>query len=146
MPTTPPVFTLEEANALLPRLRELMQAQMGRRSEIEQQLERLAELLGRAPDTIQVDDADPPRVRELKRELAARVDAYRSAWREVEEMGAMLKDPRMGLVDFYGRVDGKLVCLCWKYGEETVTHYHAVDEGYVGRKPIEATMRRRHLN
>jgi hypothetical protein len=58
----------------------------------------------------------------------------------------VLKDPRTGLLDFYGQVDGKLVWLCWRYGEDAVTHYHALDEGFGGRKPIEPTMRNRHLN
>jgi hypothetical protein len=146
MPAAPPVFTLEAANALLPRLREVMQVQMDRRGEIEDRLEQLAKLLGDVPDTIQVEDDDPPSVRDLKRDLIERVGRYQSGWREVEEMGAVLKDARSGLVDFYGQVDGKLVWLCWKYGEEAVTHYHGLQEGFAGRKPIESTMRLRHLN
>jgi hypothetical protein len=142
----PAVFTLEAVNELVPRLRALMGAQMDRRLDIERRLEQLADLIGRAPETIQVDDIDPPDVRTLKRELLDRIDAYRDAWREIEDMGAVLKDPRTGLVDFYGRVDGKLVWLCWKYGEDAVSHYHALDEGFVARKAIEPTMRRRHLN
>jgi hypothetical protein len=143
---SPQVFTLEAVNALVPRLREVMEEQMGRRSEIEQRLEQLAKLLGELPDTIQIEDSDSAPVRNLKKELVERVDRYQSAWREVEAMGAVLKDPRAGLVDFYGRVDGKLVWLCWKYGEDSVTHYHGLHEGFSGRKPIEPTMRHRHLN
>jgi hypothetical protein len=143
---SPPVFTLEAVNALLPRLRDLMHAQMDRRGEIEKRLEELSRMLGEVPDTIQIDDSDSPPIRELKQELIERVDRYQSAWREVEEMGAVLKDARSGLVDFYGQVDGKLVWLCWKYGEEAVTHYHGLQEGFAGRKPIESTMRQRHLN
>jgi hypothetical protein len=146
MPVTPAVFTLEEVNSLVPRLRALMDIQMGRRSEIERRLEHLSERLGKAPSSIQLDERDPPDVRDLKEELVNRVDTYQKAWREIEDMGAVLKDPRTGLVDFYGVVDGKPVWLCWKYGEETVTHYHGLDEGFTGRKPIEPTMRRRHLN
>jgi len=141
-----PIFTLEEVNALVPRLKSLVAAQMSRRSDIEGRLEELAALLGTVPDAIQVDPADAPHVRDLKRELVARVDTYQSAWREVESLGAVLKDPRTGLVDFYGRVDGKVVWLCWRFGEDAVMHYHGLDEGFAGRKPIEATMRQRHLN
>jgi hypothetical protein len=148
MPTaaTPPVFTLEAVNALVPRLRVLMEAQMGRRLEIEKRLEELSGLMGRAPETIQAEKDDPAHVRDLKHALVQRVDAYQSGWREIEEMGAVLKDPRKGLLDFYGHVDGKPVWLCWKYGEDAVGHYHELDEGFAGRKPIEPTMRRRHLN
>ncbi len=146
MADAPNVFTLEAVNALVPRLRALVGQQMERRADIEGRLERLTDLMGQSPETIQVDDLDPPDVRVLKRELVERIDAYRRGWREIEDMGAVLKDPRTGLVDFYGRVDGKLVWLCWKYGEEAVSHYHSLDEGFVGRRAIEPTMRQRHLN
>ncbi|HEX3343727.1 MAG TPA: DUF2203 domain-containing protein, partial [Polyangiaceae bacterium] len=79
-------------------------------------------------------------------DLADHVNRYQSAWDELQEMGAVLKDPRTGLVDFYGQVDGKRVWLCWKYGEEAVTHYHGLHEGFSGRKAIEPAMRNRHLN
>ncbi len=144
--TAPGVFTIEAVNALVPRLQGLMATQMDRRAEIEKLLERLAQRLGKTPEAIQDDPADPADVRELKREIVARVERYHAAWSELEDMGAVLKDPRTGLVDFYGRVDGKLVWLCWKYGESQVTHYHGLDEGFSGRKPIEPTMRTRHLN
>jgi hypothetical protein len=146
MSPAPQVFTLEEVNALLPRLRPLMDIQMGRRSEIEKRLELLTELLGGLPDTITLSDEDAPGVRDLKHQLSERVDAYQTGWREIEQLGAVLKDPRAGLLDFYGRVDGKLVWLCWKYGEEAVKHYHGLDEGFGRRKPILDNIRNRHLN
>jgi hypothetical protein len=147
MPSVAPqVFTLEAVNSLLPRLRLLMHAQMERRARIEERLDRLAKVLGAAPESIRLEDSDSPQVRDLKEELTVQVERYQEAWREIEATGAVLKDPRQGLLDFYGRVDGKLVWLCWKYGEETVTHYHGLDEGFSGRKLIESTMRQRHLN
>jgi hypothetical protein len=141
-----PVFTLEEANALVPRLKSLIGAQMERRSQIERGLEQLAKMLGAVPDSIRLDDEDPAPVRNLKRDILERIERYRLGWREVEELGVVLKDARIGLVDFYGQVDGKAVWLCWKYGEEAVTHYHGLDEGFAGRRPIAATLRHRHLN
>jgi hypothetical protein len=146
MAPAPSVFTLEAVNALVPRLEELVAAQMGRRVEIEERLGRLAKLVGEVPDSIALEDRDPPQVRSLKQELVERVEKYQSAWQEIEEMGAVLKDPKTGLLDFYGQVDGKLVWFCWRYGEGAVTHYHSLDEGFAGRKPIEPTMRQRHLN
>jgi hypothetical protein len=140
------LFTLEAVNALVPRLKALMATQLERRTAIEERLGRLAELVGSVPNVIAVEAGDPPQVRTLKADLAERVEDYQSAWREVEDMGAVLKDPRMGLVDFYGQVDGKFVWLCWRYGEDAVTHYHGLDEGFANRKLIESTMRQRHLN
>jgi len=146
MSASPSVFTLEAANSLVPRLNALMGLQMGRRAAIEDRLAKLAKLVGSVPDAIELDDADPPDVRELKTELLARIEEYQGSWRELEETGAVLKDARTGLVDFYGQVDGRFVWLCWRYGEESVTHYHALDEGFSGRKPIGAVTRQRHMN
>jgi hypothetical protein len=146
MADSPSVFTLEAVNALVPQLQSLVAAQMERRVAIEERLGRLAKVVGTVPDSIKVEESDTPEVRTLKRELIERVEKYQSVWHEVEAMGAVLKDPRSGLVDFYGQVDGKLVWLCWRYGEKSVTHYHGLDEGFSGRKPIEPTMRQRHLN
>jgi hypothetical protein len=146
MAESPSVFTLEAVNALVPQLQSLVAAQMERRVEIEERLGRLAKIVGTVPDSIKLEEGDAPEVRTLKRELIERVERYQAVWHEVESMGAVLKDPRSGLVDFYGQVDGKLVWLCWRYGEKAVTHYHGLDEGFSGRKPIEPTMRQRHLN
>ena len=147
MPAGPPtVFTLEAVNALVPRLRILMHGQMAERAQIEQRLERLAKIVGSVPQTIQPEPSDPPAVRELKGDLAAHVERYQAGWRELEEMGAVLKDPRIGLLDFYGSVEGKMVWLCWKYGESECCWYHALEEGFSARKPIADSIRHRLLN
>jgi hypothetical protein len=61
-------------------------------------------------------------------------------------MGAVVKDPRKGLIDFYGRVEGQLVWLCWQYGEPEVSHYHGLEEGFSGRKAIVHAVKQRLLN
>jgi hypothetical protein len=119
---------------------------MDRRADIEGKLERLGRLVGALPETVEIDASDPPQVRDLKRELLERVSQYQSCWREVEALGGVVKDARTGLVDFYGRVDGKAVWLCWQFGEDAVTHYHDLDEGFSGRKAIGQAVRARHLN
>lgn len=146
-PTQPQVLSLEAVNALIPRLNAICAEQLLRRSEIETRLKDLTEQLGgETPDALAVDPADPPAMRVLKRELIERIEQYQHGWGALEDIGAVLKDPRIGLVDFYGRVDGKLVWLCWKYGENEVLHYHALDEGFASRKEIETSMKARLLN
>ena len=140
------VFTLEEVNDLVPKLSEAVKRQLERRSEIEGLLIRLGRELGDVPERIVFDPADPTDLRKLKRELVHRIEEYRAGWKAIEDMGAVLKDARTGLLDFYGTVDGKLVWLCWKYGEDEVAHYHALEEGFSGRKPIAQSMRYRLLN
>lgn len=146
MPQTPKVFTLEEANAVLPRLTFVVGEQMLRRAEIETLLRDLGEMVGSKVEVLELDPADPAPLADLKRTLIERVREYERGWGAVEELGAVLKDERVGLVDFYGQVDGQFVWLCWKYGEPSITHYHALGEGFSGRKPIHEAMRVRHLN
>ncbi len=140
------VFTLEEVNDLVPKLSVAVKRQLERRSEIETLLIRLGRELGDVPERIVLDPADPTDIRDLKRDLVRCIEEYRAGWKAIEEMGAVLKDARSGLLDFYGNVDGKLVWLCWKYGENEVGHYHALEEGFSGRKPIAQSMRQRLLN
>jgi hypothetical protein len=147
MRAEPQVFTLEAANALVPRLREIVERQLSRRAEIEDRLKALAKETGSVPNEVTppAPDDTPP-VRAIKRELLEKIGTYQEGWTEIESLGAVIKDARTGLVDFYGQVDGRMVWLCWKYGEAEIAHYHALDEGFSGRKPIPPTMRRNLLN
>ena len=140
------VFTLEAVNALVPRLSDLVGNQLDMRTGIEALLVQLGRELGDVPERIVLDPADPASVRQLKRDLVAKIEAYRAGWREVEAMGAVLKDARAGLLDFYGEVDGKLVWLCWKFGESECAFYHALEDGFSARKSIGASVKQRLLN
>ncbi|WP_394835298.1 DUF2203 domain-containing protein [Pendulispora rubella] len=140
------VFTIEAANALLPTLSALVTRQFGRRTEIEDRLKSLSALVGEVPSDLTPQDTDPEHVREIKRDLVQRINEYQEGWRDVEALGAVVKDPRIGLLDFFGEVDGRAVWLCWKYGEPEVGHYHALDEGFAGRRAIRTSLRQRMLN
>jgi hypothetical protein len=55
---------------------------------------------------------------------------------KIVELGGTPKDLGLGLVDFLHLRDGQEVNLCWKYGEREIRHWHGLDEGYAGRKPL----------
>jgi len=141
-----PVFSLESVNALVPRLNVVLGEQVARRELIETKLAQLTELLGEPPEDLEPVALDPEDVALLRKDAKELIFAYRAAWKELEEMGAVVKDPTRGLLDFYGRVDGELVWLCWQYGEEAVAHYHGLEEGFPGRKAIASAMKKRLLN
>jgi len=144
----PRVWTVEEANALVPRLTRLVGQQLLKASEIESRLKRLHGMgsSGLSAEELEAAPGDVEEVRQLKGELRERISLYEEGWREVQALGPVVKDPRVGLLDFYGRVDGKLVWLCWRYGEEAIEHYHDLDVGYSGRKPLTEDTRKRMLN
>jgi hypothetical protein len=55
---------------------------------------------------------------------------------ELRELGVELKDPAIGLVDFFAQRHGREVCLCWKLGEPNVGFWHPLHGGFRSRRPI----------
>ncbi len=54
----------------------------------------------------------------------------------IQELGVLIKDVNTGLLDFPSLRDGKLVYLCWRYGEDDIRFWHEVDSGFAGRQAI----------
>jgi hypothetical protein len=144
--TTQRVFTISEVNALIPALSSLVQDQLREQSEIEHGLAELMRLTGEPPRSLEPTSNDSAEVNRLKRDLRGRISRYETGWQRVQKWGGVIKDPQTGLVDFYGRVDGKLVWLCWRYGEDTLGYYHDLTSGFSGRRPLSADVRRKLVN
>ncbi len=140
------VFTISEVNALIPALSSLVGEQLREQSEIEHGLAELMRLTGEPPRSLEARAADSPEVARLKSELRRRISRYETGWQRVQTWGGVIKDPQTGLVDFYGRVDGKLVWLCWRYGEDSLGYYHELTAGYSGRRPLSAEVKRKLVN
>ncbi len=140
------VFSISEVNALIPTLSLYVEQQLRAQSDIEQGLAELTRLLGETPLTLELFESDEPDVRRIKSDLRRRVGRYEAGWTRVRELGGVVKDPQIGLVDFYGRVEGRVVWLCWRYGEDSLGYYHELDAGYPGRRPLSVDVRRSLLN
>ena len=54
----------------------------------------------------------------------------------LQRLGVLVKDLDRGLVDFPALREGEEVLLCWQVGEDEIAHWHGVDEGFAGRKPL----------
>jgi hypothetical protein len=132
----PRFFTVEEANGLVSSL----EIEFGRIARARGELAPLIEALGGADEAVAIlhdGEAAPPgreKDAERLRRLAAEIT---DAIERVNEMGCLVKDIELGLVDFHAMQDGEPVLLCWQFGEPAVAHWHGVDEGYAGRKPLE---------
>jgi hypothetical protein len=136
----PRFFTLAEANGLVAAL----EIEFGRVARVRAELAPLIESFGAelATEILQERTAPPAgregaghRLIELAAEITAAVE-------RVNAMGCLVKDLEAGLVDFYAIQDDEPVFLCWQFGEPAVTHWHALDEGFSGRKPIEGASHR----
>jgi hypothetical protein len=130
------LFSIEEANHLLPRLEQALGALAEMSREVAA-LHREIEVLGAiAASGASTENAD---LREL-REKAARTEdllgRLRDGLRGITAHGCILRDLEIGLVDFYTMAGGRVVCLCWRRGEPEIAHWHPVDQGFAGRRPL----------
>ena len=123
----PKLFTLEEANALLPKLRELLDDLTLHRDALREKAPRLEPILrtaganggGRAGSEYGV----------------VAYNLYLAIGR-IHELGVLLKDLDMGLLDFPHEREGRIVFLCWHPPEERVGFWHEIEAGYAGRRPL----------
>jgi hypothetical protein len=140
------IFTISEVNALIPALSSLVGDQLREQSDIEHGLAELMRLTGEPPRSLELNRNDSAEVVRLKADLRSRISRYETGWQRVQKWGGVVKDPQTGLVDFYGRVEGKVVWLCWRYGEDSLGYYHELTSGYSGRRPLSAEVRRKLVN
>jgi hypothetical protein len=124
------IFTLAEAQSLLPRLRTLLQ-------ELTQEWKRIGELnpeIQKARDKAQLNGHSRFGV-----EYVESVSHLMSLIHEIKDMGVLLKDADKGLCDFPYIKDGRMVYLCWQLGEDTIGYWHDVETGFAGREPLDET-------
>ena len=124
------LFSIEEANALLPTVRRIV--------------------AGLARDYARVVAA-----REAAREAAERakesgggfmpggglyvtaLTAIAERAGQLEALGVQLKDYERGLIDFPTMRDGRVVLLCWQLGEgDRIEWWHDLEAGFAGRQPL----------
>jgi hypothetical protein len=55
---------------------------------------------------------------------------------QLERLDVVVRDLDRGLVDFPAMIDGREVYLCWLVDEPSVTHWHAIESGFAGRRPL----------
>jgi len=79
---------------------------------------------------------DQARWRADRATLDAAVPRAQKAIEEINALGGVPKGVEEGLVDFPHLRDGRVVNLCWKYGETQIRFWHGMDEGYTSRKPL----------
>jgi len=140
------VFTIEEVDALIPELSHRVSVQLALGVEIEGLVRRLARATGRPVESLEPQPDDGPALGGLRERIRDFIGRYEQGWRDIQSLGAIVKDTSMGLLDFYGRFEGRLVWLCWRYGESKLGYYHELDTGFSGRRALGQEARNRVLN
>ncbi|HET9712277.1 MAG TPA: DUF2203 domain-containing protein [Pyrinomonadaceae bacterium] len=123
------LFTIQEANALLPSVR-IMLAKIQRAHRkllhYREDAKKAAAAAEQGGGGIESGVAYAAVLTELTVQLS-----------ELETLGVQLKDFERGLVDFPSLRDGRVVLLCWQLGEgDEVEWWHDVDAGFAGRTPL----------
>jgi hypothetical protein len=130
------IFSLEEANRQIPYLEQSLQALSGMAREIAELQRELEVLAAIAGTGVSKGNPDLHELRGKQRRQKEIVDRYRTLLGEVAGRGCILRDLDIGLVDFYTTSRDRIVCLCWRRGEAEVGHWHPMDQGFSGRRPI----------
>ncbi len=118
--TTTEVLTLAEARKRLVHVRPLV--------------ERLMELTARIRDMAREESAGDSLPESAER--TALEESFRTTLAEMNSLGAVLKDPATGLIDFYTWHDDDFAFLCWKHGEADIDWWHGLHDGIAGRRPV----------
>jgi hypothetical protein len=130
-------FTLSEAQTLLPVVEALLRKAQaaGERAEgFENEMQQLSQRIFLSGG-MHVDVASAAQ-RRAERDKA--VQETKDTLAEIDSIGVQVKDLEKGLLDFPSLMDGKTVLLCWKLGEPSIAHWHTEEEGFAGRKPLDA--------
>jgi hypothetical protein len=57
---------------------------------------------------------------------------------ELQAADIVVRDVVRGLVDFPAVRDGEEIYLCWLVPEPEIEHWHGLDAGFAGRRPLTA--------
>ncbi|WP_091167296.1 DUF2203 domain-containing protein [Paenibacillus sp. 1_12] len=128
------LFTLAEANALIPFVKLEIETLQGIKQKYREKNDELQLLKA------YFRKHQPPAGRDPFFTLECEMDFLQmegnTILKSFELKGAQLKDIDSGLVDFPAILNGHEVLLCWKQGEDCITHYHGRDDGFAGRKKL----------
>ena len=129
-------FTLQEARALLPVLRSLLQRAIDGKQKAEGAEQYLVALSQRIQLSggMQVDVRAAAQQRALQQHGIAQAN---DAVQEIDAIDVQVKDLDTGLLDFPFQLGSDVVLLCWKLGEDDIDFWHSTDDGFRGRQPLD---------
>lgn len=130
-------FTLSEAQTLLPVLESLLrgaQTTAAKVRELEGEMQALNQRIFLSGG-MHVDVSAAAR-RRGEREKA--IEATKETLAEIDSIGVQVQSLEEGLLDFPCMAGGDIVMLCWKIGEPGISHWHAMEDEFSARKPLDA--------
>lgn len=132
----PRIFTVAEAERTLPLVRRIVTDLLAAYPVWRQAVEEYDLLAGAA----RAEPGETPPLRAAREAITREAERINGYLQELEQIGCVFKGFEAGLVDFYALREDRLVFLCWRLGEEHITHWHEVDAGFAGRRPLDEVM------
>lgn len=112
------LFKVEEANKLIPVVNEHLVEMQTAVSDTLRLRQEMSQLTASSVDMLN-----------KAQEINFLVRSVQASKSELDKLGVFVQDVDAGIVDFPSQVDGEVVCLSWEKGQETITHYHRLNEG-----------------
>ena len=125
-------FTLEEARKTLPYVRRVVSDIVAVYRRWKDGVRRY-EVIAASSRSDRGESDEQIELREEVEGFARQISAYLE---ELSSVGCVLKGFDDGLVDFHSRLEGRDILLCWRLGEEDITHWHELDAGFAGRQEL----------
>jgi hypothetical protein len=125
-------FTLAEARAALPKVKQLMQMVQDARQEILRLRPEVWPMLRKASLNGGSREAG---------ELLVQFQRLETGVKGIMNMGIVVKDVDEGIIDFLGTRNREDIYLCWQYGEDDIRYWHDLKAGFAGRQPIDSQVR-----
>src|SRR5260370_12494702 len=131
----PRFFTIQQAERLLPEVESTIRDAISAKAGYEQAEEEMQNFSRRIMmlGGVMVDHT---RVLEHRDRRESSALLLKAAMEKIEEIGCLVKDLDIGLIDFPTLLHGEEVYLCWKLGESGIHYWHGVHEGFQSRKAI----------
>jgi hypothetical protein len=127
-------FTTEEARALLPEVRVLVERMVAHRRALAVATVRHARIAAKIAGN--GGGVRPNEIDRLQETMDAEASGVVRCVEELHSLGVLVKDLDEGLVDFPALRGDEEVLLCWRLGEEDIGFWHPADEGFAGRRPL----------
>jgi hypothetical protein len=127
------LFTLEEAERTLPLVRRIVQDLTAEYPAWRAAVSRFEILTGGA----RADWGETQELVAARDTVTAHAEKINRYLHELEAVGCVFKGFEAGLVDFYSLREDHPVFLCWRLGEERISHWHEIESGFAGRQPID---------
>lgn len=128
----PRIFTLDQANATLPLVRRITDDLVTLHPRWRDAVTAYELAQDAAQAGAESDEARDARV--VAGRLAGEIE---SCLDELGQIGCVFKGFETGLVDFAANYEGRVVHLCWRRGEDVISHWHEVVDGFDGRQPLD---------